>query len=349
MIEEQDVLDWLLEEEPPFVRYCTLMQVMGRGRDDPDVKRALTASMASPPISRILEGQLPSGGFHHSDAARRWGESAVEAGYFPKYRGSAWKLMFLAQAGADPLDLRVRALAEHLLAHSFNKEFGTFSVPTGRLNVPFGDFLIPCFMGNMVWSLCTLGYGGRCEVRSAFDWLVRYQRFDDGDWRTPSEFPYRGRRDRCWGAHTCYWGVTKLLRAMTVIPESYWTADAREAERKAIEFVLKHRLVWSSHNPSKPIAVKNTMPQRLTAPITYYDDALEIASSLLALNVRDPALEETVDFVMSKRNVMGRWAADNVIGQLDSPFAYKGRESKWITLRALRMLRLAGRSSQHSR
>jgi hypothetical protein len=312
-------------------------------RGDGEVDEALKASMLSPPISRILEGQLPTGGFQHEAAARKWGERAVEAGYFPKYRGSAWKLMFLAQAGADSKDPRVMTLGEHLLAHAYDSGLGTFSVPTLRLRDTFGDFLLPCFMGNMVWSLCSLGFEGRQEVRSAFDWLVHYQRFDDGDRKTPNEFPYRGRQDRCWGAHTCYWGVTKLLRAMTVVPEEYWTDNARDVRKRAVDFVLKHRLIWSSHNPTRPIAVKNTMPQRLTAPITYFDDAVEIASSMLALGVKDPAVDETVDYVLSKRNATGRWTADNAVGQLDFPFAYKGRESKWITLRTLRMLKLARR------
>jgi len=345
MVEEGKVLNWLLEEDTPFVRYGALTQLLGRERSDPEVEAALESSMSSPPISRILEGQLPSGGFRNPAASRQWGEAAVEAGYFPKYRGSAWKLMFLAQAGADHNNPRVRALAENLLAHAYSTRYGTFDIPVEREKGPFGDFLIPCFMGNMVWSLCSLGYGGRNEVRSAFEWIVRYQRFDDGNHRTPSEFPYRGRRDRCWGAHTCYWGVTKLLRAMTVVPETYWNDEAKVARNKAIDFVLIHRLIWSSHTPTKPIAIKNTMPQRLTAPITYYDDAVEIASSMLALGVRDPAVEETVDFVLSKRNDDGRWSADNTIGQLDSPFAYKGRESKFVTLRSLRMLKLAGRIS----
>ena len=61
--------------------------------------------------------------------------------------------------------------------------------------------MMPCFMGNMIWALSRLGLGSRPEVRSALNWLVMYQRFDDGDWRPPTEFPYRGTRERCWGRH----------------------------------------------------------------------------------------------------------------------------------------------------
>jgi hypothetical protein len=80
-----------------------------------------------------------------------------------------------------------------------------------------------------------------------------------------------------------------MLRAMTAIPESYWTAEAVEARRRGVEFVLLHRLMHSSHDPSKLITTKNTRPTRLSAPLTYFDDAIEIASTLLKLGVSDPA------------------------------------------------------------
>ena len=54
-------------------------------------------------------------------------------------------------------------------------------------------------MANMVWSLSTLGYGHDRRVRDTLQWLLKYQRFDDGDFKTPDVWPYRGRRDRCFG------------------------------------------------------------------------------------------------------------------------------------------------------
>ncbi len=267
------------------------------------------------------------------------GGAAVAAGYKPGYRGAAWKLLFLAEAGADPDDNRVRRLGEVILANAFSKEHGTFGVSFHGGEV----YMMPCFMGNMIWALSRLGLGSRPEVRSTLDWLVKYQRFDDGDWRPPTVFPYRGVRERCWGKHTCYWGATNLLRAMTVAPIGFWSPEAEEAKQRGVDFVLAHRLLWSSHNPSKPIATKNTRPQRLTAPLTYYHDAIEIATTMLKLGVEEEAVDDAVEFVLSKRNEAGRWVLDNAPGPVDAPFGLKGRESKWITFRALRMLKLAGR------
>jgi hypothetical protein len=201
--------------------------------------------------------------------------------------------------------------------------------------------MMPCFMGNMAGSLCSMGYADRLEVRSSFRFLVEHQRFDDGDWKTPNAYPYRGRRDRCWGAHTCYWGVTQLLKAMTAAPDNYWTDEALEAKRSAIDFVLLHRLIWSSHAPDRPISTTATNPTKLMAPLTS-GDAVEIASSLLSLGVRHEAIDSTIEYVKEKANVNGRWLAEKTPAPIDAPFAKKGRESKWVTYRVLRMLKLAG-------
>lgn len=341
------LIDWLLEPSHPWIRYNTLVELLDVPRSEGEAVEALAEVMRTPPISKILDGLDPNGGFTDAEAVKKWGVHPVAAGYMPKYRGAAWKLLFLAEAGADPDDERVKKLIGVIRSNTYSKEYGTFCLRfdrDGRSN----DFLMPCFMGNMIWSLCKLGLDA-FEVRSAFDWLVKYQRYDDGGFQPPSEFPYRGSGERCWGRHTCYWGVTNLLRAMTVVPRSFWTSEAKEARRRGVDFVRLHRLLWSSHDPSRPITTNNTRPQRLTAPLTYYHDAIEIVSIMLSLGVEGGAVDDAIEFILSKRNEDGRWVLDNAPGPLDAPFGSKGRESKWITLRALKMLKQAGRYDPHQR
>ena len=343
MGQHRSTIDWLLERDQPWVRYNTLVDLLGVPKDGGEARDALAEMMSTPPASKILETLDSNGGYFDKKTARRWGESAVRGGYVPKYRGSTWKLLFLAQIDADRENAKVWALGEHILANAFDPSHGTFNIHLdagGR-----GDYaLIPCFIGNMVWALCKLGFEIRPEVRSAFDWLVKYQRFDDGDWRPPTVFPYKGSRERCWGAHTCYWGVTSMLRAMTAIPSGFWTPEAEEAKKRAIDFTLAHRLIWSSHDPAKPIATKNTRPQRLTAPLSYYHDAVEITTTMLSLGVRSEAIDDAIEFILAKRNENGRWVLENSPGPLDSSWGAKDSENKWITFRVLRMLKLASKS-----
>jgi hypothetical protein len=84
-------------------------------------------------------------------------------------------------------------------------------------------------------------------------------------------------------------------------------------------------------------------PRTLTAPLSYHDDIIEIASTLLRLGVEDPAIDEAIDYVMSKRNERGRWNLEATPSNMYTTWGKPGEESKWVTFRAMRMLALAGR------
>jgi hypothetical protein len=337
-----DVIQWLLEENAPHVRHNTLRHILRRPPDDPEVIGSRERMMESPPVSKILAKQNPDGGFLQESFVKRRGYESARVGYAPKHRATTWQAVFLAQAGVSGDDPRIRALGEYILENSFSEELGAFGWRTER-KAGFRLERLPCFIGNMVHALCALGFGGDPRVRSSFEFLAKHQRFDDGGYKPEKEWPHFGRQDRCWGGHTCYWGVTKLLRAMTVVPESYWTGEAREAKRRGVEFVLLHRLMWSSRNPSRPMIKGRNDPRILKAPLSYHDDAIEIATALLRLGVEDSAIDTAIEYVLSKRNGRGRWHLGATPSNMYTTWGAQGDESKWVTFRAMRMLVVAGR------
>ncbi len=73
------------------------------------------------------------------------------------------------------------------------------------------------------------------------------------------------------------------------------------------------------------------------------DDAIEIATMLLRLGVIDPAIDETIEYILSKRNERGRWLLEATPSNMYTTWGVPGDESKWVTFRAMRMLTLAGR------
>jgi hypothetical protein len=337
-----DVVQWLLEENAPHVRYNTLRHILRRPLDDAKVIESRERMMESPSVSKILAKQNPDGGFLQKSFVKRLGIDSARAGYSPRHRATTWQAVFLAQAGLSGDDPRIRALGEYILENSFSEELGAFG---WTVELKTGSRLerIPCFIGNMVHALCSFGFGDDHRVRNSFEFLVRHQRFDDGGYKPKKEWPHFGRQDRCWGGHTCYWGVTKLIRAMTVVPDSYWTNEAMEAKRKSVEFVLIHRIMWSSRNPTRPMITGRNDPRILEAPLSYHDDVIEIATMLLRLGVDDPSIDEAIEYILSKRNERGRWLLEATPSNMYVTWGKIGDESKWITFRAIRLLALAGR------
>ena len=84
-----DPLPWLLAENGPGVRYLALRDLLDRPADDPQLAEARRAAHRAGPIAAVL-AQMDAAGF--------WAEPGP--GYYPKYRGSVWAVILLAQLGA---------------------------------------------------------------------------------------------------------------------------------------------------------------------------------------------------------------------------------------------------------
>ncbi len=60
--------------------------------------------------------------------------------------------------------------------------------------------------------------------------------------------------------------------------------------------------------------------------------------------MRDPRLKTALDLVLSQRVADGRWLLKRSLnGKMWVDIETKGQPSKWVTLRALRVLKTAGR------
>ncbi len=71
----------------------------------------------------------------------------------------------------------------------------------------------------------------------------------------------------------------------------------------------------------------------------YQTDVLEILAILTKLGVRDERMDEAVGLVTKKRGADGRWKLESTFNDRTLvAIEAKGEPSRWITLRALRVL-----------
>ena len=321
-----DATAWLLEEENPSVRYFTLTDILDRPEDDGDVRQARQEIMRTGLVPAILEKQREPG---YAQAYPRF--------YTNKYRGLVWSLITLAVLGAEPVP-QIMEQCEYLLNNAQEREDGGFAQNTavkaggGRLSE-----VIPCLTGNMLWSLIRLGYADDPRVRKGLGWLTRFMRFNDGEELDPQVPPY-DHYEMCWGRHTCHMAVVKALKALSAVPERARTQEMNGTVQKAVEFLLIHHIHKRSHDTKK---VSKPGWRNFGFPMMYQTDALEILDILTALGVSDSRMDEAVDLVLSKQDETGRWALENTYcsDRLLVPMGSAGEKSKWITLRAMRVLK----------
>lgn len=319
------LIDWLLEDNNPSVKYLTLISLLNRPFNDLDVNSAKKAIMLDGIVPQILSRQNDDGS---------WG--IPKRFYRDKYGGAVWNLLILAELAADSDDIRVKNACEFILRHSQEPVGAGFSYDeSAKTGSGLASGVIPCLTGNMVYSLIKLGYSNDERVQRAISWLIKYQRVDDGDDQGPQGEIY-ARYEMCWGRHSCHMGVAKALKALAAIPTDKRTGEHQSKINQLAEYFLKHHIYKKSHQLDE-----TARPGwlRFGFPLMYQTDVLELLEIFAGLQIRDGRLEEAIEVLKSKRTKEGKWKLNNTFnGKTLVDIEKKGQPSKWITLRALKVL-----------
>ena len=325
MLMEKVLIDWLLEDNDPSVRFAALTQLLDKPLEDPDVQKTRKDIGKGDVVARILDKQ-------NSDGS--WG--IPERFYLDKYTGTVWTLLVLSELYAPADDMRVVNACDFILGHSYNAESGGFSTSQSvRTKTGLASLVIPCLTGNMVYSLIRCGYLDDERVQRAIDWICTYQRTDDGEARPPLGEMYDRYRS-CWGRHSCHMGVAKGLKALVAIPEEKRSDRVSTKIEELTTYFLQHHIYKKSHalnEVSKPGWL------RFGFPLMYQSDALELMELFADLKIHDSRLDEALELIERKATSEGKWVLENSYnGRLQVAIERKGEPSKWLTLKALKVL-----------
>ena len=321
-----DPTEWLLEEGNPSVRYLTLIDILDKPTNDPEVIKAKADIMQIGIVPQILAKQ-EEGGY--------WDNP--EKFYNAKYKGTVWQLIILAEHVADRNNERIRKACEFILENSQDRESNGFSMHRSvKLGGGRHSEVIPCLTGNMVFSLIKFGYLNDPRVQNGINWITTYQRFDDVIENTPKGWPY-DRAEACYGKHTCHMGAVKALKSLAEIPSGQRSKNIERTIEEGAEYILKHYIYKRSHDLTK---ISKPGWLKFGFPLMYQTDALEILGILTKLGYKDNRTQEAIDKVISKQDANGRWTLVNTFnGRFQIDIEEKGLPSKWITLNALRVLK----------
>ena len=326
------LLDWLLEEQEPGVRYLTLRDLCDLPLADVQLQHAAELACTKGPIADVLDAMQPEG---------YWEKSG--AGYLPKYRSTVWALILLAQLGAHvDMDPRIPYACNYYLNQSLceNGQIGSQSAPSSTVD---------CLQGNMCAAMLDLGYEDE-RLEKAFDWLARSNTGEGvapmGSKNAPLRY-YSGKigPDFVCGANNklpCAWGASKAMLALAKLPGEKRTPLIEQAIQRGIDFFF-------SVDPAEALYPSgwNEKPSgnwwKFGFPVFYVTDLLQILEVFAELGMLyDPRLKNALDIVRSKQDAQGRWPLE---------YSYKGKTwidvgetkqpNKWVTLRALRVLKRA--------
>ncbi len=251
--------------------------------------------------------------------------------YAPTYSATIWTLLALADMNFKDSGSRLAMPLETIAAQFFDKKNNIYSL--GKTHFP-----IPCLNGNMLYLHSYFGLGNDSILGGLIDFFDEYQRFDDGGFKTPSAFPYCSNKS-CYGKHTCYWGIIKLFKGLSFIPQDKRTDGARRLISKCADFILLHEVCYGSRDASRLIH-KNI--GKLTFPNMYQGDFLEILWLLSRESVRSPRIDRAVELLKSKMRPDGTWSIERKIQNMAVPLEKK-QADYFITERAREALDFHGR------
>jgi hypothetical protein len=319
-----DPLPWLLEldEDNPGVRYFALRDLLERPENDPEILQARAAIMKTGPVPAILAAQHAEG---------FWAKAG--AGYSPKYRGTVWQLILLSELGADPGDERIQRGCEYLLSHSLAST-GAFSLYQGL--IPSGA--VHCLNGNLLLALIRLGRLDDPRVQAALRWQAQAITGDGEIRYYQSGTSGPGFACGINYGQPCAWGAAKALKALQAVPPDQRTPLIQMAIQVGVEFLFSRDPAVADYPYSERVS---SSWFKLGFPLSYWSDVLEVTDVLARAGYgSDPRLDHAIQLILSKQDAQGRWKLGNGLnGKMWMDIEQRGKPSKWVTLRALRVLK----------
>ena len=315
---EADVIPWLLGDDQPAARYFALVDLLGRTESDPEVRTARSRIPKTGWAYELLAEEGPKGFWepHEPRNLKGW----IDFLYYPKYGSTIWRALVLSDFGLDSSTPGVRKVAEILFEYKL------------RLGSPFNFYYEEaCVVGNTARMLTRFGYADDFRVRKLYDWLVQDQR-KDGGWDCSQGTP--GTLD-----------VWEPLAAFASLPRSKRSAKIDAAISRGAEFYLKRQLFKEGPRYDPWF--------RLHYPNHYYYDILVGLDVLTQLGFAgDRRIRRAVKILTDKRKRNGTWWIDRAHPDVSGPNAAQyrtgvrplvieqaGQPSKWLTLKALRVLK----------
>lgn len=295
----RSVMKWLLGGDPS-IRW----QVMRDHQKAPDEAVAAERSRVATEGwgQELLERQGPDG---------RWGGEADEE---PPYMVTINTLVLLMEMGLDPASAQAQRAIDRIRDHV------TWWQWNGQ---PFFEGEIePCVNGRI---LAVSAYFGAASDRLV-DRLLSEQ-LEDGGWNCEAPESRRS------SFHT----TICVLEGLLAYEAKGRRTAVTDARARAEEYLLERRM-FRSLSTGEVIDRRWT---RFPFPTTWHYDVLRGLDYLRRAGVEpDERVAEAVELVVKRRHQNGRWPIrkphpDGIPFEMEGPV---GTASRWITLRALRVL-----------
>ncbi len=316
----KDSVTWLLQEDNPSIRYWTLKDLLQKPSSDPDVIKAQKDIMTSHTVTTILKNQNPDG---------FW--LSLENPYLPKYKATYHQLLILSELGAS-LCTQIEKAIETVFQYQYNSGHFSFKIIKTERGKKSKLTDGACLTGNILRFLIHFGYLSDERTQKAINFLINTH---ENGWFCRA---YPIDKEKVF-PQNCYMGGVKPLIAFSMIPEKERTKKIQDIINEEVEIYLENEIFMYLKDEKGERKAKFGW-KRFGFPLFYQSDVLEVLDVLTRLGITDDRMKKALDLVLSKQDKNGRWKLENTFnGKMWVDIEKKGNPSKWITLKAVRVLK----------
>ncbi|WP_025157844.1 hypothetical protein [Leifsonia aquatica] len=305
-----DAIEWLLEGDP-VIRWQALRDLTDASAQEVAAERARVAREGWGAELLALQ-----------DADGRWDGGTYRPGwvdesrpFFDAWTATHFVLQQLADFGVEPDAPPVREALGRVRAN----------VRWEHAGEPYFDGEVePCINGVALASAAYFGEDGTSIARTLVE-----GRLDDGAWNCWVEF---GARVSSFHSTIC---------AVEGLAAWNRTGRADPAVAEALATGEEYLLARGLHRRRSTGAVADPRMTMLSYPVHWYHDVLRGLEHFRRADRRDPRLADAVELVRGTADDRGLWLLENHHeGPAWNDFGEgEGHPSRWVTLRALRVLR----------
>jgi hypothetical protein len=142
---------------------------------------------------------------------------------------------------------------------------------------------------------------------------------------------------------SCAWGAVKVMLAFSKWPANRRTPLIERAIQQGVDFLLSADPATADY----PTGWGNKPSGnwwKFGFPVFYVTDLLQNVEALMGLGYGgDPRLTNALTIIREKQDAQGRWSLEyDYSGKTWIDWGIKKQPNKWITYRALRVLKMAG-------
>jgi hypothetical protein len=318
-----EVLEWLLEPANPSIRFWALQHLKGLPSSSSEVQTTQQAIQQSPVVKAFLDAQAPEG---------HWGKN--DHIYANKYTATTHTLLILAELGLPRIPAIERGI-ENLF--TFQLDSGHFSTVRPKTTRGYASTASDtcCLDANILFYLTHFDYLDDPRTQKTVHFLVDHYDENHRGWKCRA---YPINRDAVF-PQECYMGLCKVLKAFSTFPKKHRSSKITNIINQLVDVILENQIHKYLRNPDGSRKEKAGW-KRFGFPLFYNSDILEVLDSFTRLDVRDSRLQDAINLVLELQQPDGKWLLKHTFnGKFYHDIEAKGKPSKWITLRALRVLK----------